>query len=145
MTPLTIENTPVDMLNSLNVLIEWYNECEIEREILKNKINAKYGTGVNASSFMYQDTDTIQEEIKAGDIIVNIHTGAIYVCTHVISPNLICYDSRLGMLENARAQFGGFRSERKNFRLYARRLNNAENDDIKRQSDHEETSEASGR
>lgn len=73
MTPLTIESTPREVLDSLNVLIEWYNDCEIERERLKDLLNVKYGTGVNANELFPIGTIV---EVKHGDTKLGYYNGA---------------------------------------------------------------------
>lgn len=78
---------------------------------------------LNVHSKVIENPETIKpaidsvDSIDSGDIIMNIHTGAMYVCTHVDLPDFIRYDVRPNRVENARAGYGDFRGETKDFQV----------------------------
>ena len=59
----------------------------------------------------------IHKNFVPGDIIISRTSHAIYICTH-IEGDIVYYDARPEMVENARARYGCYNESIDNFDLY---------------------------
>lgn len=93
-------------------------ECDRCDECVFNNLNG--GCSVVARKEWLQET---HQNFVPGDIIISKTSHAIYICTH-IDDNIVYYDARPEMVENAKARYGCYKENIDDFDLYLKGTNN---------------------
>ena len=93
-------------------------ECDKCDECIFSSLNG--GCGVDARKEWLKATHS---DFVSGDIIISKKSHAIYICTH-IEDNIVYYDARPEMVNNAKAGYGCYKENIDNFSLYLKGQNN---------------------